>query len=410
MVDAQTNFSAPQEEQVSENIPQGNVKNKFPIKLLWGFLVLAILLTLGVVLYLFSQMDFGGDEDPDVGNNVPVIVEPVEVNPIKTYVNDEFDFSFQYNSEEQEFSQIPATEDQPPQFLITYKGPNQGDINTERDLNDGYIVKISAYSNISRDIYDLAERKKEKYTLECPDVVTIGKSFSRDIDGIQAQSFEVTNCPQNYVENFARFGPNIIEITQIYRGDIGFRQSYKAQTDQIVRSMEWLWDPEERPDIARFGNYQYRLRFIHPLLDTKCCDVTAPSLPNIKKVVVLADTERKDEEGRVLDKFGIFAYDPGRKPKPFKLFLNEQKQSLIQEFKVVEERNPSDLREETVNIGDHSGVKLINYAWWGEVIYADHPNPDVDQFFIFVIPKEASSEFRATVDQILDSFEFIMED
>ncbi len=397
------------EEIKSEKTPrQKKQKKKFHLSFVWKLLIFILVLVIGGFIYFFLTMESPPRvEDPEPEDNPPA-VRPEEPSPIKTYKSDEFHFSVQYNKEEHELREISADGNQPKQFWIIYKGDSQGEIKTESDLTDGYILKISAYKGIDRGVTDLARRKREKYSLECPGIVEIGDVYGSNISGVDATSFNVINCPQNYVESFVQFRGNVIEFAQIYRGDIGFRQSYKAQTEQILRSIEWEHNPAEQPEIEQFTHREFQLSFIHPLLNTSCCSVTSPSLQGLRKVVVLADPARKNDEGEVLDKFGIFAYPVKR--ESFQLFLNQQKQALIQEYKVVEERNPTDLSEQRVQIGGYDAFKLVNYAWWGDVIYMDHPNSDADYFLVFVMPNEVSDEFRGVINEVLSTFEFEVEE
>ncbi|HDQ88700.1 MAG TPA: hypothetical protein ENN92_00955 [candidate division WWE3 bacterium] len=116
--------------------------------------------------------------------------------------------------------------------------------------------------------------------------------------------------------------------------------------------------------------------------------------------------EESENFQQVKNKFGIFA--TARNKKSFELFLNEQKQALIQEYKVVEGKNPTNLLESKVIMGNKEGVKLTNYAWWGTVIFVDHS--DVDAFLVFVIPNGVSKEFEGVINTILNSVKFLQKE
>ena len=370
----------------------------FTFLLLWG------------VKFFISQSSLlsngadGSETEESTSSEIVTRLDPE--SPEKTFVSDKFKFSVGYNTDLHELQTRSAFSSEPPQFLIIHKGESQeDDIKTDADLLDGYIVKISVYEGVNKEVLELAQRKREKYLLECLDATLLGDLYKRNVDGNEAQSFEVVNCPQDFIENFTEFRGNIVEITQIYRGDIGFKQSYRAQTEEILRSFKWLRDPEEEPDIASFRSEEYQLEFIHPVLDVNTTSVTPPSIENLAKVVVLADSVRKNENGEALDKIGIFAVPKGS--KSFTLFVNEQKQSLIQEYRVVEEKNPIGLSEEIVSIGGVDGLKLVNYAWWGEVIYLDHPN--ANYFLVFVLPDGVSDDFQEVLPDIFDTFVFSLE-
>lgn len=377
-------------------------KKKLKVSPLLIILGILIFIVAGVFIYLVATSDpILKRKEPEPEPPV-VITEPEPENPVKTVVSDEFNFSVEYNEDLHDFEKIASFSSEPVQFLISHKGSKQGELEIESDLVDGYIVKILAFRGIEREILDLAQRKKTKFTLECPGIVEIGNTYRRAIDGVEVVSFEVINCPQNYIVNFAEFKGNIIEIDQIYRGDLGFKQSYRAQTQEIVDTFTWSRDPEEDPEIESFEDVNYQISFIHPVLDTKCCAVTPPSIENLNKIVVLADPSRTDAEGNVLDKVGIYALDS--KSKSFELFLNEQKQALIQEYRVVEEKAPTNLTEKDILIGGSDAVRLENYAWWGDIIYMKHPKKNA--FLIFVIPDGISKSFSNTIEEVFETFIF----
>jgi len=394
--------------QVPESLKKKSGFNPSFLVKLAIFVALTTLLLLGTK-FLISQSDVlnnGGGAETEESTPSGIVTIPEQESPEKTFTSDKFKFSVDYNTDLHDLQTRSAFSSEPPQFLIIHKGESQkDDIKTDADLLDGYVVKISVYEGVDKDILELAQRKREKYLVECGDVALLGGLYKRNIDGSEAQSFEVGNCPQDFIENFTEFRGNIIEITQIFRGDIGFKQSYKAQTEEILRSFAWLRDPEEEPDIASFRSQDYQLEFIHPVLEVNTVSVTPPSIEGLVRVVVLADPTRKDGAGEVLDKVGIFAVPKGS--KSFALFINEEKQSLIQEYKVVEEKNPTGLSEETVLIGGVDGLKLVNYAWWGEVIYLEHPN--ANYFLIFVLPEGVSDVFVEALSDVFDTFVFEIE-
>ena len=407
-VNSNSNNNVSSKPEVTENFHAPEIPKKSPhISLIWKILIPIFAIFIGVFAYLaITEKPIAGNGKKEENITPPVVVIPEPENPFKTFTSDQYKFSIEYNTGKHLFSQRKAFSDQPTYFQIASNEnrPEKIEIDTdlEKDLEDGYLVKISVYENIDRDIEELISRKREKFAIDCPIPAEIGNVYTRNIDGNEAKTFEVKNCPQDYVINLTKFKENIIEITQIYRGDIGFKQSYRAQTETIFSGIKWIRDPQEEPTIAVYKNDEFGIEFLHPRLDTKCCSVTHPSIENLTKLVVLGDPKSKDKDGQIVNKFGVFGYQ--EEGKSFELFLNEQKQSLIQEYEVVEGKNPVGLEENKVLISGYEALQLKNYAWWGEVTYMKHPFRE--NFLIFVLPNGVTDEFRVIVENMLKDFTF----
>jgi hypothetical protein len=63
-----------------------------------------------------------------------------------------------------------------------------------------------------------------------------------------------------------------------------------------------------------------------------------------------------------------------------------------------------------VQIGGYDAYKLVNYAWWGDVIYMNHPNSDADYFLVFVMPNGVSEDFKSVINGVLKTFDFEVEE
>jgi hypothetical protein len=388
--------------------PVRRMGKKVKIAFVWKILIPITLILSAIFLYLAITMDIIPilQKPKEEALNTPITTNPEPIDPIKVFESEQYMISFAYNSDKHSFSQKSAFSTQPAYFLISAKQNLPQEIADEKDLQDGYFVKISVFEDIERNITDLAERKIEKFKLECPSQREIGDIYPKQIDGLETISFEIKNCDQSFVMNFAVFEDLVFEIAQVYKGDIGFEQNYKAQTEEIISTLKWLRKAQEKPATTVLKNTTYLMEIEHPWLNEECCDVIKPSIEGMKKIAILADSgstnATKDIED-IVDKLGIFVVP--KNLKTFELFINEQKQALIQEYKVVEGKNPTDLEETRVAIGNKEGIKLVNYAWWGTVIYVDHTESDT--FVILVIPNETTPEFDNTLTTIFENIKFL---
>jgi hypothetical protein len=360
-----------------------------------------VLIAAGIYFLLPNNRTNGSGDEGEVQD--PEIVErPIEEDPTETYRNDQYRFTVQYNSDLHTLSSGTPFTEQISLIQINYSDNLPNKIEKDTDLEEGYLVRVTFFDEIDRDVEDLIARKREKFRVECPITAEIGQIGSKNIDGISGRFFEVENCPQNFVVNMTEYGGKVFEITQVYRGDIGFRQSYRAQTEGIVRSFKWIRE-NTSPTVQMYRNEDYGIELSHPFLDTDCCSVTQPSIDQLSRLIILADSGDEEENGLIDDKFGMFGLRI--EDKSFGLFLNQQKQSLIQEYKVVEGRDPTNLGEERLSIGGAEGVLLKNYAWWGEVVYLNHPHREV--FLVIVVPRGVSEGFEKVIEDVLQTMVFL---
>ncbi len=380
-------------------IPKRKGELKTPA-LIIVFLLLALITAALYILSQDPQPETQIDEDPP---EIIITKDPQEITTLRTYQNDVYGLSVEYDTDIHRLRERVPSSDQISIARIEYLQNRPENLEKETDLEEGYLLKIAVFEGIDREIQDLIERKKEKFKVECPAQATIGKTYSTTIDGIDGSSFEVINCPQDYIVNLINFGGRVFEITQVYRGDIGFKQSYKAQTESLIDTVSWYREKEFEKTESTIRNTRYGIEITHPLLDIECCEVTQPSLENLTKIAVLANFIEGQDPRQVSDKFGVFGYDGDR--ISFDLFLNQQKQTLIQEYRVVEEKDPTGLRESRVFVGGQEALKLQNYAWWGELTYVEHPFSE--KFIIIVVPHGISSSFSETIERIQENINFL---
>lgn len=374
------------------------------------FLV-AILFITGIVLIFISKPKERKPKEEEQKPVNPIVIDQKPKDPYTTFTSEQYKFLVKFNSEKNDFHQRGAFSPNPAFFMFSSKENKPQSLDNEKELSEGYIVKISVFEKIDLNPQDLAERKMEKFKLECPKQSEISQIYATNLDNVKTASFEVKNCDQDYIVHFAEFEDFMYEIVQVYKGDIGFKQQYKSYTDEIINSIKWIRPPEIKHQTTILENKKFLIKITHPWLDTQCCNVTEPAIPGLEKIAVLAQSE--DESGKAIpkekitNKLGIFAVPKNN--ESFELFLNKQKQALIKEFQVVEGKNSVDTKETLVNLGNKEesqmGVKLEGYAWWGTVILVEHPYSNY--FLIFVIPNGASLEFDGIVENILKDFVFL---
>ncbi len=393
-----------------QDLPVPEKKRVLNLKKPAIFLVVTLFIV-GMILVLIPKSNGEKPKNEEQAPKNPTVIDQKPKDPYTTFTSEQYKFQVKFNSEKNYFHQRGAFSPNPAFFMFSSKENKSQSPDNEKELSDGYIVKISVFEEIDLDPQDLAGRKREKFKLECPKQSEISQIYSINLDNVETSSFEVKNCNQDYIVHFAKFEDFVYEIMQIYKGDIGFRQQYKSYTDEIIDSIKWIRPPKVKDQTTTLENKDFLVKITHPWLDTQCCSVTEPAIAKLNEIAVLAQS--KDKLGntipteKITDKLGIFGAPKNN--ESFELFLNKQKQALIKEFQVVEGKNPVNTKETLVNLGygerSLTGVKLEGYAWWGKVILAEHPYSNY--FLIFVIPNGASLEFEGIVEDILANIVFL---
>ncbi len=369
------------------------------------FITLAVFLVGGTLFKKMLTRPHSAPETETAQETTASSGEQPELSPFTTYIDDDYNFSFTYKRD-LTFEKLGIFTDGPIQYRVIYAGTNQNvPVRTEEDLIDGYIFKVYVHKDITDPILDLIDKKMDRYKLECSDKVELSKieEFTFNPGNYAAYTFQIDNCPPDYKHTFIVKNNYVFEIVQVHRGDLGFRQAYKTQTEQILDSFMFTDTPlYTGPQTEKFESREYGFSLRHKQLNSVCCNIAGPALP---KVGVLA---RKDPEIKKytepFDGIGIFA-DKNPEGLDFETYLRNQKQELVKEYQTVVGQSPV-TSENVVNVGSVEGVLLQGYAWWGDVILVHHPQSNI----VFMIAKVEESEgsFNGDFGEILSSFEFFV--
>ncbi len=201
------------------------------------------------------------------------------------------------------------------------------------------------------------------------------------------------------------FNNSIYEIVLIYKGDIGYKEQYAQNVKDIFGTFQFLDKPQtpEAPKFQTYFNEEYAFSLVHPLLDKTCCNTNAPIYGDAKRIVVFGDKRSFDAaNGKDFNGFGIYV-DENAKGASFTEYMDLQKLSLIEDYKVITGKKPETL-EEKVTVGNIEATLLKGYAWWGDVIYLQIPN--TKKFMIISKAETSKGVFDQVFDEILKTFKF----
>lgn len=394
------------------------------------FIFISLLIVLGIGAFVF--MFLNQDAYPfikNLFNNAGVTqtlmpddntLDPVDqnnngnttnVNPdydpeeLLEYTNKNFEFSFlrraktKLNEPEEIGTQLET-------YRVTYKGPRQTQtIEGAENLQDGYIVDFTLHNEIANNNVDqIALQQRNKFIVLCEDRAVISAVQDRTLAGRTAKTFSVENCGADYIESFFVLDNKLYQFSQVYRGDIGIRQIYNAETDEIVESFKLLNTLAPTP-VETWSSFTGIKNFVFKYpsgLDDTCCNIPGPLNAESTKRIVLADP--KSIEGTQATQFNGFAvYEYFLKGESFTAFVNRQKTLLEENYRIVIGRNPITISEPRI-VGGNNAVYLKGYAWWGEMLLVE--NPRNASVIIFIKTEVTAGGFEDLFEEILSTVQF----
>jgi hypothetical protein len=324
------------------------------------FLILGILF-IGFLFFsgmaIFKSVVNPSNENSNTENPI-IVVNPEEEDKPKIHINNDFGFRIQFPSDSYLLENKQAN---PAVFTIT----NIPDYSESMDnsISDGYVFKVLVYKDLSYDIANIVQQKRDAFSFtKCDSDFNISNVTRLRIDGREASSFDVTNCPSNFSEYFVSTNNNVYELVKVYSGNLGFKERYKLITDEILTTFEFI-DPEVESlpftEVVE-ENIDSVITYRHPNL-TPCCQYLEQPPFKVSKTLGVYSAQEIDK--------GIGIYLVNASSDQSVSGREEQlKKNLLDNYKIVTETAPEPEEEEVVlGKNEISATKLINYAWWGDV-------------------------------------------
>jgi hypothetical protein len=380
---------------------------KFFLVLLIVLIILAIATPLAISYYKKNFIK----NKPNV-QKIEVEDKKINVEDIKTekkvqHNSDSLYISLEYLDKAKLIESVEGN-NQIRKLEISYeKQPStEPDTNTTEDnLKEGYIFKASTFTTTQRELDEIVQVKKDSFTAKCPKTAIFTDTTPTTIDGIEGRTFEVTNCGSDYKLTYVVKGILNYEFAQIVKGDIGYKQVYKAETEDILNSIKFYPDKTNEGPLETFRNEEFGFQFKHPKFNLECCDLTKPVSQDAERIAVLADTDNFVDKSN-FDGIGIFV-DTVYGDNNLSTYIETQKKTLVDDYIVVKGEAPK-LEEKALKVGNRDAVMLKGYSWRGEDYVYLNISPESSQRTILIISIKNTSgrEFEKKVDEILKSFEF----
>jgi hypothetical protein len=346
----------------------------------------------------------------------PIVQEPTEVEEepkeeapdpetIVEYKNDDLQISLDYLMKATLFENVENTE-LTKRIEVVYDKNNDNNNTRLDNLTEGYIFRVSTFITKFREIDEITQVKKDAFKAMCPETAEMTDTLGIDIDGTEGRTFEVYNCNADYKVSYVVKNGLNYEFAQIFKGDLGYRQFYKAETENIMRSVEFY--PEIPPDLGPTEKYDseiLRLSFEYPRsLDAECCSITGPISASPKILLTIGDPETYVDDNN-LDAIAFFADD--NRVGDFNEYVEKQKNLLTDDYLVTMGQYPTP-QVRSVKVGDRDGVMLRGYSWRGnDLIYVDITQTNQpNKVLVISIKNISGGSFEDVTDSILESFEF----
>jgi len=370
-------------------------------KVVFGAKILLIAILIGAVsasiyFYIRSKSKSQYGETPPA----PVVVPMEPTVTWKQYDSPIIKVKFKYSKEAKLFEETAFDK----RVVVSYSQKNdETTAPTILNLKEGYMFMVSPLDLKGRTLDEIATVKREAFHADCPKETQISASLPTLVYNIDSRSFEVRNCNSDFKVTYVpRFGI-FYEILQAYKGDIGYIQQYKSDTEEVLKTLEFY--PEEKPPESKYKTFtseRYSFVFEYPKdMEQDCCDIPKPPAGDSEKIVVLGN--KVDNE-----KFnGIAVYTVKRENKiSFLSFVDNQMQVLISDYKVARGTDPV-IIEESIKVGPKKAIRLRGLSWKGnDLIYVDTENSIGEYFLVISLNNVSGESFENVLKPLLKSFKF----
>ena len=271
------------------------------------------------------------NENETISSDTSPKIDPEQ---IVEYKNDDLKISLEHLYKAPLFENIEQTEKTKKIDIIydKYK-PNQN-IDVEK-LSEGYIFRVSTFFTNLRTLDEITQVKRESFVSRCPATTTLTPTQDSFVNGVIGRTFEVLNCGADYKVTYVLKNGLNYEFSQIFKGDLGYRQAYKAETEDILNSVEFYPDVETElePEIL-YNSKEHRLSFLYPSdLSTTCCFVNGP-VSNYSTILLTVGDENTYVDKNNMDAVGIYI-DRTPEDTDFNMYVERQKKLLTDDYIVT---------------------------------------------------------------------------
>jgi len=289
--------------------------------------------------------------------------------------------------------------------------PTNANNTTGDTLTEGFIFRITPLSLTKNTLDEVATVKRESFYIECGEGVQMSAVRPDLIYGLDSRTFDVRNCKGDFKVTYTKRFGIYYEITQLYRGDLGFRQQYKSTTEEMVKSIAFQPEDEVQEEPFKlFESKQANISFKYPKeLTENCCTLPEVTGTGVRKIIVLGAKESDSKYGV----FGLFVSANtsvnSKAVISFEDYVNTQKANLISDYKIANNGNEPTIVQEQMNINGKYALRFKGLSWRGnDLIFIKVANTKdvVEKFYTISITNNIGPEFENIFQDILSTFSF----
>jgi hypothetical protein len=381
-------------------------KRKFMATLIIGGIVCLFLASVPVAINIyktyFLKVKPIVQEIPDE-NKKPQIPTVIDVSKLVQLNSDLLKISLEY-LQQATLNESSDSVNQLKKLEIAFDKQDGQEKITEENLREGYIFRVTAFTPSERVLLDAAEVKKKAFITKCPSTAIFTKTSEVYVNSIKGFGFDIQNCGADYKLSYIPKSSVIYEFAQIYRGDVGYRQVYKAATNDILLSVRFYPDIADTSPSETFTSLDKAFSFKYPkTFKSDCCTISA--LASFKPVLITLGDSTNLIDKNNFDGFAVQMDD--YRSGGTDAYLDTQRKTLIDDYIVVKGEAPT-LSETSIKVGDKDAVLLKGYAWNGnDVIYVPLiKDYNSGRVLIISVKNISGEDFDLKMDEILKSFVF----
>jgi len=280
---------------------------------------------------------------------------------------------------------------------------------TGNNLTEGFIFRITPLQISKKNLDVVASVKRDSFYAECGENVQMSAVRADVVNDLEARTFDVRNCNGDFKVTYtSKFGI-YYELVQLYRGDLGFIQQYKITTEEMMKSL--AFHPDDiivEPPFKEYQDVQSDVSFTYPKeLSADCCSVPEPNT-RTRNIVTMGIKETEEKYAA----FGIFyeskRLTSGREDRTFDEYVQQQKEALIADYKIVNDGREPTLIEEQLNVNGLFAVRFKGLSWKGNDVILVNVTTDTrhNYFYSISVMNKLGPDFETTLKDILGTMSF----
>ena len=268
---------------------------------------------------------------------------------------------------------------------------------------NGYKISITVFTTRVRTLQQFAETRLTGMKETCPSSSSFSEIEEKNLNGSNALYFEANYCSGYFRNYYIDYGNKYFEVSKYFKGDVGYRERYDTLSEEILETITFL---PQRFDVSEFTksilDTDTGVKFEYPSYLSTNCNLYLPSDSKYRTILSMCNDSNK-EDGVIV---GILTGEKNSET-PSEM-VEIEKNKMIDDYIAAKGVSP-DLKEENVDFGGRSALKVSNLSWRGfTYIFVDLNQKSRNGGAVIAIVgyKVEQDPMLTTVNNIIGSFKF----